>query len=322
MAGKDDQYNLKIQEHDEQVHATIIVEPLDRGYGITLGNAMRRILLTAIPGAAITSIKIEGVQHEFSTIAGVIEDVADIILNLKQVRFKLNDLRPGPVALTLSGEGPFTAGEINKQTDQYEVLNPDLEIFTLNGKKKIKMELNVGRGKGYVPAERLKIADAPIGTIFLDAIYNPVTNVTFDVQPLPASKDQQEKLTLEVETDGSTTPKDAVNYAAILLHSLADIFTFEESAPIADVDYKMDDRGLEMRNLLKKSIDEMELSVRSHNCLQAAGIMSIYELVTKEESEMLKFKNFGRKSLTELQEKLGEMGLYFGMKLESSLIEK
>jgi len=320
MAGKDGRYDLKVQEHDDR-HITLIVEPLERGYGITLGNAMRRILLTAIPGAAITSIKIDGVLHEFSTIPGVIEDVADIMLNLKQVRFKLNELKPDPTTIVLKGEGVVKASEIGKETDQFIVLNPDLEICTLNGENEVKMELRVSRGKGYLSSETNKLPDAPIGTIFLDAIYNPVNNVTFDVQPLPASKDQQERLTLDVYTDGSTTPKDAVNYAAMLLHGLADIFTFEESVPIAEVEHKIDEKDIQLRSLLKKSIDEMELSVRSHNCLQAGGIRTIYELVTKEENEMLKFKNFGRKSLTELEEKLGEMGLYFGMKINPILIE-
>ncbi|UCH64024.1 MAG: DNA-directed RNA polymerase subunit alpha [Fidelibacterota bacterium] len=319
MAGRDDQHNLTVEEHDDR-HVTLVVEPLERGYGITLGNGMRRILLTAIPGAAITSIKIDGVLHDFSTIPGVIEDVADIVLNLKQVRFKLNELKPSPTTVVLKGEGIIKASEIGKETDQFEVLNPDLEICTLNGEKEVKMEVRVNRGKGYVAAETNKLPDVPIGTIFLDAVYNPVTSVTFDVQSLPASKDQQERLTLDVHTDGSTSPKDAVNYAAILLHGLADIFTFEESAPIADVEDKIDDKDIQLRSLLRKSIDEMELSVRSHNCLQAAGIKTIYELVTNEENEMLKFKNFGRKSLTELQEKLGEMGLYFGMEVDPNLI--
>lgn len=319
MADMDSQSKHRIEEHSDR-HATFVVEPLERGYGITLGNAMRRTLLTAIPGAAITSIKLDGVQHEFSTVDGIIEDVADIVLNLKQVRFNLSELKPDPVMLTLESKGVFKAGDIGKASAQFKVLNPDLEIFTLNGKKKVKMEIRINRGKGYVSAEKNKLPDAPIGTIFLDAIYNPVTSVTFDVRPLPASKDQHERLTMEVKCDGSTTPKDAVNYAARQIHSLVDVFTFEESPQIADVEDKINDQGIQLRSLLKKSIDEMELSVRSHNCLQAAGILTIYELVTKEENEMLKFKNFGRKSLTELQEKLGEMGLYFGMKIDDSLI--
>ncbi len=313
-------FTHEIEEHDK-THATFKVEPLERGYGITLGNAMRRILLTAIPGAAITSIKINGIQHEFSTIDGVIEDVADIVLNLKQVRFKLNDLKPDPVTVTLSGKGPFKAGQIGAETEQFVVLNPNLEICTLNGTGEVKMELRVSRGKGYVPADRNKLPDAPLGTLFLDAIHNPVTKVTFEVTPIPASKDQQEKLTLDIHTDGSTSPKDAANYAATLLHELADIFTFEESARIAAVEDKINDQDIQLRNLLKKNIDEMELSVRSHNCLQAAGISTIYELVTKEENQMLKFKNFGRKSLTELQEKLGGMGLSFGMKIDQGLVD-
>ncbi|MCH7940053.1 MAG: DNA-directed RNA polymerase subunit alpha, partial [Candidatus Marinimicrobia bacterium] len=171
------------------------------------------------------------------------------------------------------------------------------------------------------PADRNKLPDAPLGTLFIDAIHNPVTKVTFEVTPIPASKDQQEKLTLDIHTDGSTSPKDAANYAATLLHELADIFTFEESARIAAVEDKINDQDIKLRNLLKKNIDEMELSVRSHNCLQAAGISTIYELVTKEENQMLKFKNFGRKSLTELQEKLGGMGLSFGMNIDQGLVE-
>ena len=319
MQGFDSQYDLEVTEHNGG-HATLVVEPMERGSGITLGNAMRRILLTAIPGSAITSIKLDGVLHEFSTIPGVIEDVADIILNLKQVRFKLGELKPAPVTVTFKGSGVIKASEIGKATSEFEVLNPDLEICTLNGEKEITMEIRVGRGKGYVSAAMNKLPDSPIGTIFLDAIYSPVTRVTFDVEPLPASKVQDERLTLEVYTDGSTAPKDAVNYAASLLHNMANIFTFEESVPIAEVETKIDDKDLQLRSLLKKSIDEMELSVRSHNCLQAAGIKTIYELVTKDENEMLKFKNFGRKSLTELQEKLGEMGLYFGMDIESNII--
>lgn len=320
MASRDSQYELKIVEVDEQ-HATLTVEPLDRGYGITLGNAMRRVLLTAIPGAAITSIKIDGVQHEFSTIPGIIEDVADIILNLKKVRFKLAEAKPETVKLALSGNGVVKADVIGKQTESFEVLNPELEICTLNGKADVNMEVKISRGKGYVPHMKNKLPDAPIGTIYMDSIYNPVTNCTFEARPLAASKDQQERLTMDVYTDGSTSPTDAVNYAAKLLHSLADIFTFEDSADIADVEGEIDDMGIQLRNLLRKSIDEMELSVRSHNCLQAAGIKTIYELVIKEEGEMLKFKNFGRKSLTELQEKLGEMGLYFGMKVDPILMD-
>ncbi|MCH8327057.1 MAG: DNA-directed RNA polymerase subunit alpha [Candidatus Marinimicrobia bacterium] len=320
MTGNDSQYSIKVDEHNDR-HATFTVKPLDRGNGITLGNAMRRILLTAIPGAAITSIKVKGVQHEFSTFKGVIEDVADIVLNLKQVRFNLIDLKPDPVILKLKSKGAVKAAVIGAATEQLEVLNPDLVICTLNGTQEVEIELRIGRGKGYVSAENNKLPDAPIGTIFLDSIYNPVTNATFEVTAMPASKTQQEKLTLEVYTDGSISPKDAVNYGSAMLHELAAIFTFEGLAPIVDVEDKIDDKGIQLRNMLKKSIDEMELSVRSHNCLQAAGILSIYELVTKEENEMLRFKNFGRKSLTELQEKLGEMGLYFGMKIDPSLVQ-
>jgi len=187
MSGNNSPYNMDINTHNGH-QATFTVEPLERGYGITLGNAIRGVLLTSIPGAAITSIKISGVQHEFSTLKGVIEDVADIVLNLKQVRFRLKDLKPDPINLTLKSKGVVKAKQIGAGTDQVEVLNPDLAILTLNGTAEVKMELRLSRGKGYVPAEDNKLPDAPIGTIFLDSIYNPVTNATFKVTPLPASK--------------------------------------------------------------------------------------------------------------------------------------
>ena len=320
MPNAERDYEIQVTEESE-TQATFVVEPLERGYGITLGNTMRRLLMTAIPGTAISSIKVDGVQHEFSTVDGIIEDLADVVLNFKQVRFKSIEPKPEPVVVKLSGPSVFKAGQIDIGTNEFEILNPDLEICTLNGEHDVTMELRITRGRGYIPAERNKYSDAPLGTIFLDSIYNPVTKVTFNVVPLPASKDQHEKLTMIVTTDGATSPIDAVNHAATLLQGLADMFIFDGSSQIDDVVDKIDDKGIQLRNLLKKSIDEMELSVRSHNCLQAAGIHTIYELVTKEESEMLKFKNFGRKSLTELQEKLGDMGLYFGMNIDDSLVE-
>ena len=320
MPNTERDYTIKVTEESD-TQATFVVEPLERGYGITLGNTMRRLLMTAIPGTAISSIKVEGVQHEFSTVDGVIEDLAEIILNLKQVRFKSIEPKPEPVTLKLSGSSILKAGQIDIGSNEFEILNPDLEICTLNGEHDVNIEFRITRGRGYIPAERNKFSDAPLGTVFLDSIYNPVTKVTFDVKPLPASKDQQEKLTMTVTTDGATSPTDAVNHAATVLHGLADTFIFDGSSQIDDVVDKIDDKGIQLRNMLKKSIDEMELSVRSHNCLQAAGIHTIFELVTKEETEMLKFKNFGRKSLTELQEKLGDMGLYFGMTIDQSLVE-
>ena len=320
MSSNERDYEIEVTDESD-TQAIFVVEPLERGYGITLGNTMRRILMTAIPGTAISSIKVDGVQHEFSTVDGIIEDLADVVLNLKRVRFKSIELKPEPVTLHITGPGVLKASQIDIESGEFEILNPDLEICTLNGEHDVTMEIRITRGRGYVPSNRNKYSDAPLGTIFLDSIYSPVTKVTYDVRPLPASKDQHEKLTMVVTTDGATSPRDAMNHAATVLHSLADTFIFDGSSQIDDIVDKIDDKGIQLRNMLKKSIDEMELSVRSHNCLQAAGIHTIFELVTKEESEMLKFKNFGRKSLTELQEKLGDMGLNFGMNIDQSLVE-
>lgn len=297
------------------------LQPLERGYGITLGNALRRVLLTCIPGAAITNIRMDGVQHEFSTIKGVKEDVADIIQNLKGIRFKLMDNDPDKVNVALKGPGKFTAKDIQKASDQFEILNQDHYITELNKDSKIDIELRIGIGKGYVPAEENELPNAPVGTLAMDSIFNPVTKVTYDISPVPGAKEPIEILTMSLETDGSITPKDAISHASSVMIDHLRFVESIASPEVLEVSEGISEEDLKIRALLKRTIDEMELSVRSHNCLHAAGIKFIYEMVKKEESEMLKYKNFGRKSLTELVEKLDEMGLHFGMDVDVYLKE-
>ena len=298
------------------------LQPLERGYGTTIGNAMRRVLLTSIPGAAITHVKIDGVQHEFSTIDGVKEDVADIIMNLKKVRFKLMDNAPDKVTLSITGKKSFTAQDIQNASDQFEVLNPEEYITEVNSKGKLDIELRIGIGKGYVPSEANDIPNLPVGTLSIDSIFNPVTNVTFNIQPVPGAKDPIEILSLDVTTDGSITAKDAVSYTATYLREHFKFIEAISNPSVLEISDGVSDETMALRKLLNQTIDEMELSVRSYNCLQAAGIKYIHELVSKEENQMLKYKNFGRKSLTELVEKLDSMGLHFGMEVNKIMAEE
>ncbi|MEE8335633.1 MAG: DNA-directed RNA polymerase subunit alpha [Candidatus Neomarinimicrobiota bacterium] len=295
------------------------IQPLERGYGITIGNALRRVMLTSLPGAAITNIKIEDVLHEYSTIKGVRDDVSDIIQNLKGIRFKLSDSNVDNVKLKIGPKKTFSGADIQAATDQFEVLNPDHYITETNEDGKLEIEIRIGVGKGYVPAEENELPNAPIGTLALDSIFNPVTKVTFNVQPVPGAKDPIEILHTEVETDGSVTPQDAISYSATVLMDHLIMVESIAKPEVLEVTEAVTEEILQIRNLLNLTIDEMELSVRSHNCLQAAGIKFIYELVSKEEGAMLKYKNFGRKSLTELVEKLDEMGLGFGMDVDKYL---
>ncbi|HIA94325.1 MAG TPA: DNA-directed RNA polymerase subunit alpha [Candidatus Marinimicrobia bacterium] len=316
---------LKV-EFKEEVKAgdtgSFSVQPLERGYGTTLGNAMRRVLMTSIPGAAITHVKIDGVQHEFSTISGVKEDVADIIMNLKSVRFRLMDNTPDKVTLTLKGKKVFTAQDIQDASDQYEILNPDQYITDINSSGKIELELRIGIGKGYVPSEDNDLPNLAIGTLSIDSIFNPVTNVTFNVAPVPGAKDTIEILNLDVVTDGSISAKDAVSYSATYLREHLKFIEAISNPSVLEISDGISEETMELRKLLNQTIDEMELSVRSYNCLHAAGIKYIHELVSKEENQMLKYKNFGRKSLTELVEKLDSMGLHFGMEVDKIMAEE
>ncbi|HIA78936.1 MAG TPA: DNA-directed RNA polymerase subunit alpha [Candidatus Marinimicrobia bacterium] len=298
------------------------IQPLERGYGITLGNAMRRVLLTSIPGAAITHVKIEGVQHEFSSITGVKEDAADIIMNLKMVRFKLMDNNPDKVTLSFKGKKIFTAKEIQDASDQFEILNPDQYITEINSAGKLDLELRIGIGKGYVPSEENELPNLSRGTLSIDSIFNPVTKVTFNVKPVPGAKDPIEILSLDIETDGSISPEDAISYSATYLREHLKFIEAISHPEVLEISIGVSEETLALRKLLNQAIDEMELSVRSFNCLQAAGIKYIHELVSKEETQMLKYKNFGRKSLTELVEKLDSMGLHFGMEIEKIMAEE
>ena len=315
-----EEINVKVIESDD-AYAKIIAEPFDRGYAVTVGNALRRTMLTSLPGAAVTSLRIDGITHEFTSIKGVVEDISDIILNLKELRFKAIESGPELITLNLSGPWEITGADLADKLTEFEVLNSDKHIATITEKINLAVDLRICRGKGYSPAAKNKRKDDTLDTIQIDAIFNPISNVSWNVQPIATSTEGFERLIMEVYSDGSIDPKDAINHAARILQQHSVYFMFDDSAVIKSVNEDEVNEALEMKAILNKTIDEMELSVISHNCLQAAGIRSIGYLVSKEESEMLKFKNFGRKSLTELQEKLGELNLHFGMNVEEFLEE-
>lgn len=292
-----------------------IMQPLERGFGTTIGNSMRRVLLSSLPGNAITAIKIEGVQHEFSTIPGVVEDVPDIILNLKQVRLKLVGKKSNRVLLSLRGPREFTAKDIQEASPDVQVLNPDLHIATLNEDASLEMELRIGRGIGYVVAEENKAPDHTIGMIAIDSIFSPIRNVRYLVEPTRVGQQTDyEKLILEVETDGSISPEDALAYAGKILRDHIQLFINFETEPETDkAEAIHDPEFARIRKVLLTPVDELELSVRSHNCLRAANIRTIADLVRRDEAELLKFRNFGRKSLAELSEIIEREQLKFGM---------
>lgn len=312
-------------ELDEATYSTtfgrFIIQPLERGYGVTVGNAMRRVLLESLTGAAIVSLRIDGVLHEFSTIPGVVEDVSDIVLNLKAIRIKLMNRKPDKVIVQLKGPGVFTAADVQKGNTDFEILNPDQHIATLDENADFNMELLIRRGRGYIPSEENRIPDQPIGTIPIDAIYSPIRNVTYTVENTRiGQRTDYEKLIFEITTDGSVTPDDALSVAGRILKDHIQLFiNFDIKAREEEADQEIDEEALRIRKLLKKSVDELELSVRSANCLKEAKIRTISDLVGRDEAEMLKFKNFGRKSLTELTEILKEHGLEFGMDIERYL---
>ncbi len=300
--------------NDPLRQATVIAEPLERGFGLTLGNALRRVLMSSLQGAAITCVQIDNVLHEFSSVAGVREDVTDIVLNLKGVAINMEV--EGPKRLSISAKGPqiVTAGDIS-ETAGIDILNKDHVLCHLDEGASLYMELTVETGKGYVAADKNRPEDAPIGMMPVDAIYSPVRRVSYDVQPTREGQVlDYDKLTLKLETDGSVTPEDAVALAArILQDQLATFINFDEpeSAQRAD-----EDDGLEFNPLLLKKVDELELSVRSANCLKNDNIVYIGDLIQKTEAEMLRTPNFGRKSLNEIKEVLSGMGLHLGMDIE------
>ncbi len=309
---------LEIETTEPNTYGKFECEPLERGFGITLGNALRRVLLSSLQGAAITNVKIDGVLHEFSTIPGVLEDVTDVILNLKEVRFKVSgDGNPRRLTIEKQGEGRVTAGDIHAGA-MVEVLNLDQHICTLAKDAKLRMELTVKQGKGYVPAEKNIEENQPIGTIPIDAVFSPVRKVSYTVtQARVAQITDYDKLTLEIWSDGSLKPEDALAYAAKILKDQLTIFiNFEEETEAQEEEVRSEPAFNE--NLFR-SVDELELSVRSANCLKNADIRNIGELVQRTEQEMLKTKNFGRKSLNEIKEILSEMGLSLGMKIDSFL---
>ncbi|MFZ4408830.1 MAG: DNA-directed RNA polymerase subunit alpha [Paracraurococcus sp.] len=291
--------------------ATIVAEPLERGFGMTLGNALRRVLLSSLQGAAVTALKIDGVLHEFSSIQGVREDVTDLVLNVKQLAIRMQGEGPKRLMLTATGPGEVTAGQI-QTTGDIEISNPDLVICTLDDGAKLSMELTVNTGKGYVPAAMNRPEDAPIGLIPVDAIYSPVRRVAYRVEPTRVGQvTDYDKLVLNVETDGTVAPEDAVALAARILQDQLQLFINFDEPRERKVEEERDDLPFN-RNLLRK-VDELELSVRSANCLKNDNIVYIGDLVQKTEQEMLRTPNFGRKSLNEIKEVLASMGLGLGM---------
>jgi DNA-directed RNA polymerase subunit alpha len=308
----------KVQVTSKPTYGKFVCEPLERGFGITIGNSLRRIILSSLYGAAIVSIKFEGVMHEFSVIPGIYEDVSEIILNLKEVRFNLSDADPKTVRIDAEGEGKVTAGDIMSDDGRCEVLNPDQHIATLSENAKLKMSMTVKVGKGYSLSESNKDENLPIGTIPMDSVFSPIKRVTYVVgNARVGQRTDYDKLTLEVWTDGSILPEDAVAYAAKILKEQMTIFINFDEELVQEPSKKADEKLMPQFNEnLYRSVEELELSVRSANCLKNANILKIYQLVNRTEAEMLKTKNFGRKSLNEIKEVLSAMDLSLGMKLE------
>lgn len=317
-----------IMVNSDDYHGQFEFRPLEPGYGITVGNALRRILLSSLEGNAITSIKIEGVEHEFSTIKGVVEDVTAIVLNLKQVRFRqqIEEASTESIVINISGQDKFTAGDIGKFATSFQVLNPDLVICRMDSSVKLKMTVNIGRGRGYVPSEENKHEDDINGVIAIDSIFTPIRNVKYNIDNFRVEqKTDYEKLTLDIETDGSIHPKDALKEAAkILIHHFM-LFSDEkitlESEEKSAVE-EFDEDSLHMRQLLKSKLSDMDLSVRALNCLKAADVETLGELVQFNKNDLLKFRNFGKKSLTELDELVERKGLSFGMNVSKYKLEK
>lgn len=308
---------IKIENPDDVPnYGKVIIEPLERGWGYTIGNSLRRILLSSLQGAAVASVKIDGVLHEYSTIPGVTEDITDLILNLKQLRCKLNSDTEAVLRLEVTGEGAVKASDIEKNPD-VDILNPELHIATINSSAKLKIEMRVSDGRGYVPAEQNKREDAPIGTIAIDALFSPITKVNFVVENTRVGqRTDLDKVIMEIWTDGSITVEDALAYSAKLLQDHLTVFiNFEGELEPVEESIK-DEKNERLRQLMKMRVDELELSVRSANCLRAGNIHTLADLVRNQEADMLKYKNFGRKSLIELNQILINLGLTFGMEVD------
>jgi len=302
--------------------------PLEPGFGLTVGNALRRVLLSSLEGFAITSLRIDGVEHEFSTVSGIVEDVTEIILNLKQVRFKkqIDETDRETVSISISDQEQFTAGDLQKFISGFQVLNPDLVICNMEKSVKLNAEITIEKGRGFVPAEENKKVSAPIGTIFTDSIYTPIKNVKYAIENYRVEqKTDYEKLVFDIDTDGSINPKDALTEAAkILIHHFM-LFSDEritlEADEIAQTE-TYDEESLHMRQLLKTRLIDMDLSVRALNCLKAAEVDTLGDLVSFNKSDLMKFRNFGKKSLTELEELVIVKGLSFGMDLTKYKLDK
>lgn len=314
-------------EADDQ-YGKFEFRPLEPGYGITVGNALRRILLSSLEGFAITTIKVEGVDHEFSTITGVMEDVTEVILNLKQIRFKrmVEDIDNEKIVVKLSGQDVFKAGDLNNSLSSFEVLNPELVVCRMEPDVKLQIELNINKGRGYVPAEENQPAEAEFGVIAVDSIFTPIKNVKYSIENYRVEqKTDYEKLILEITTDGSIHPKDALKEAAKIL--IYHFMLFSEDKITIDYEDKManeefDEEILHMRQLLKTKLVDLDLSVRALNCLKAAEVESLGDLVKFNKNDLLKFRNFGKKSLTELDELLETMNLSFGMDVAKYKLDK
>jgi DNA-directed RNA polymerase subunit alpha len=297
-------------------YARFFIEPLERGFGSTIGNSLRRTLISSIQGAAVVGVRIEGVVHEFSTIPGVFEDVTDIILNIKQLRPQLYSDGPETIALDVDQVGRYTAGKIEEHAN-VKIQNPDMHLLELTKDARVRVELDVASGRGYVIAEQNKRPDAPVGTIPVDALFSPVTKVNYSVENTRVGqRTDYDRLIVDVWTDGTILPVDAVSYAAKIMRDHFQLFVTVDEEFIEDSHSEIDEETMRIRQLLSMRVDELELSVRSSNCLRAANIVMLEDLVRRTESEMLKYRNFGRKSLTELNGILSELGLHFGMDID------
>jgi len=316
-----------VMEKSDDFYGQFEFKPLEKGYGVTIGNALRRILLSSLEGYAITAMRVPSVLHEFSTIEGVIEDVSEIILNLKMVRFKrINDANEDKITVTIRNQETFTAGDIAKFTNGYEILNPELVICHLDTNTNLEFELTIQKGRGYVPAEENKPNDQVFGQIAIDAIFTPIKNVKYTIENTRVEqRTDYEKLLIDIQTDGSIHPEEALKGAAHILIQHFMLFsdntmTFETSKP--EEEEAVDEEMLHMRKVLKTPLNDMDLSVRAYNCLKAADIRTLGDLVQLDMNDMMKFRNFGKKSLTELENLVQEKGLTFGMDLARYRLEE
>jgi len=313
-----------VVEESTNTYGKFVLQPLERGFGVTVGNAFRRVLLSSLPGIAVTAVKIRGVKHEYSSIDGIAEDVYDIILNLKEVRFKQVDQSSGVITVVKEGPGNLTAADISEATAEYTVLNTDQHIATLAEGASIEMELRMGRGKGYVTSEEMTLEnEADIDLVPVDAVFTPIKSVKYHVDNVRVGqRTDYEKLSMEVMTDGSINPKEAFTIAGKILKDHIEKFITEQiEEPFSQEEDEVDAEKLRIANLLKTSIEDLNLSVRAYNCLKSANINTIAELVSKDETELLKFRNFGRKSLAELTEVIEEKNLHFGMDVDKYMDE-